>query len=234
MSLNIFFNKSLASSFTGKVLLEEFMVGNEGSVEALIQNGVPYIMGICSKEKSSLPYRYDLQLNYPGSYTEKQIERINTFIIELVKGFEIKNGIIHVEIMVDKNEVKLIEFAIRGCGSKVITHLMPAVTGFDVMDFLLYNALGINKKIKFKKNNFGILKFVMLPHGKIKNITGIEDVRKIKGVLDFDIERDSGNIIAQVEDGRSRPGYLLAYSSDKDKLKKIVEKAFSIFNVNYY
>src|SRR3990167_8467769 len=36
------FPQSLAASFEKKILLEEFMVGAEGSVEALVRNGVPH------------------------------------------------------------------------------------------------------------------------------------------------------------------------------------------------
>ena len=37
----------------------------------------------------------------------------------------------------------LIEFAIRGCGSKVATHLMPALTGVDVVRIVIRQALGL-------------------------------------------------------------------------------------------
>jgi biotin carboxylase len=229
-----FFPKSMAASFSKKVLLEEFMIGTEGSVEALVQDGEVFIMGICSKEKSPLPYRYDLKLTYPGLFTESQFLKINEFILDLAKGYGIRNGVLHVEIMVNENRVRLIEFAIRGCGSKVVTHLMPAMLDYDVVKHLISNAFGIKQKIQFAEGKQGILEFIMLPKGKIKNLEGIEEVRKIPGVLDFDIERKPGDEIDVIEDGRSRPGYLLAFSNSKDGLNQLLEKAHQTYKVSFY
>lgn len=227
------FPKSMEASFVKRVLVEEFMQGDEGSVEALVRDGVVHIMGVCKKQKSPLPYRYDVLLEYPGHYSVVQQNLIKQFVDDLVTGFEIKNGIIHVEIMV-ANDIKLIEFAIRGCGSLVTTHLMPALTHYDVMDYLLWNAFGISKPIQFSSSlDYGVLKFIMLPKGELKCITGKANVQAIPGILAFDIERKSGDIITEVLDGRSRPGYLLAHASSKDLLKNIVDDALSKYTVEY-
>ena len=230
--LEHFFNKSWSASFTGKVLLEEFMKGTEGSAEVLIKNGKAYIMGVCSKIKSELPYRYDLQLDYPGFFSPAQNELIVDFINKLVNGFKISDGIVHIEIIVNQNEIKLIEFAVRGCGSKVVTHLMPALLNFDVVEFLILNSLGIEKEIKFSRTKFGILKFIMLPKGVVQDIKGKEDVLKISGVIDFDIERKPGDKIDVIEDGRSRPGYLLACANNKEELNNVIETVMNSFTVD--
>lgn len=228
-----FFDESLSSSFEGKVIIEEFMTGTEGSVEAIIQNGCVHVLGICNKIKSELPYRYDLQLNYPGEFSTRQNHAIVAFIDKLVEGFEIKNGIIHVEIMVDSESVKLIEFGIRGCGSKVITHLIPAMIEFDVVKFLILNSFQIEQEIILNKSRSGVLKFIMLDSGEISKIEGIESVKKIEGVIDFDIERNVGDLIGLVKDGRTRPGYLLAVAEDRNKLNNIVEKVNKTFSISY-
>ena len=227
------FQESLNSSFIGDVLIEELMTGVEGSVEALIQKGEVYIMGVCDKEKSELPFRYDLQLNYPGNYTTDQMTLIEAFINSLVKGFGIKDGIIHVEIMVSNEVVKLIEFGVRGCGSKVTTHLLPEMLDYDVLSFLLHNSFDIEQTIDFSPSQQGVLKFIMLPKGKIKEIKGVENVKGIEGIVDFDIERKPGDIVEQIKDGRTRPCYLLAVAKNKNELNKVIEKATSAFSVSY-
>lgn len=227
------FQESLNASFEGKILIEEFMQGTESSVEAIVKKGKAYIMSFCDKVKSELPYRYDLQLNYPGNFSNRQIEQIYKFIDDLVDGFEIENGIIHVEIMVKGNIVKLIEFAVRGCGSKVITHLMPAMLDFDILKYLILDAFDIEQDIRFIPNRFGVLKFIMLDSGIVDKIEGIEDVKSIDGVLDFDIEVSSGEEIKKVKDGRSRPGYLLIVGENKSDIRQKIKKAMNSFTVEY-
>ncbi len=227
------FQHSLEFSFEKKVLLEEFMIGTEGSVEALIKDGIAHIMGISEKQKSPMPYRYDILLEYPGNYCSNQLKMIEVFIQTLVTGFEIQSGIIHVEIMITQDDVRLIEFAIRGCGSKIVTHLMPALTQYDVMAYVLWNAFGIRHPIQFSKNYCGLLQFIMLPKGRIKRIDGEESIKTMPGVLDFLIERKVGDVIGDIEDGRSRPGYLLAYSTKTEELQQIVQHALATMTVEY-
>lgn len=229
--LRAFFDTSLSASVSGTVLVEEFMTGTEGSVEALVANGKAVILGICDKAKSPLPYRYDLQLNYPGNYSENQFRNIESFIQKLVSGYEIQNGVIHVEIMVHEQDVRLIEFAIRGCGSKVITHLMPASRGFDVLTWLLSAAFGSIAPISLTQYKPGMLKFIMLPQGVIASVSGIETAKQIDGVLDCDIERKAGDQIGIIPDGRSRPGYLLAVADSKTQLEEVVQRAMETIKV---
>jgi carbamoyl-phosphate synthase large subunit len=231
--LDFFFTESKEASFEGTVLIEEFMQGMEGSVEALISNGKVHIMGVCDKIKSALPYRYDLELNYPGNYTSYQLILIHEFIDKLVSGFEIKEGIIHVEIMVNSDSVKLIEFGLRGCGSKVVTHLLPKMLNFDILKYLVMSSFGYHEPIYFSNNRFGVLKFIMLNQGIIKEIIGKDDVLKIDGIVDFEIERNPNDEITFIKDGRSRPGYLLAHADNKNELNTIVTRAINTFLVTY-
>lgn len=228
------FQSSLESSFSKQVLIEELMTGTEGSVEALVKDGKAYIMGICDKEKSALPYRYDLQLNYPGRYSASQYERINEFIDRLVKGYGIKEGIIHVEIMVGADDVRLIEFGLRGCGSNVISHLIPNIIGFDVIAYLVKRALGIEAEIAFIENKGGILKFIMLQHGKIKTIEGLEEVKASEGVMDFHIEKQAGDDVEFARDGRSRPGYIIGIGETLEKAENLITLALDKLKISYY
>ena len=228
------FLESINASFSKEVLLEELMIDTEASVEVIVQNGQPIILGVCDKVKSPLPYRFDLQLNYPGSFLKEQYELIHQFIKLLVKGFGIKQGIIHVEVMVDKNSVKLIEFALRGCGTKIVTHLLPEMLNFNVMEYLIYSAFGIQKNINVQNKYSGILKFLMLENKKIKTISGLDDVLNSKGIIDFKIERKVGEHVGEVKDGRSRPGYVLAVGSDNAEATKLIQNALSKLRIDYF
>ncbi len=231
--LKNYYRECERASFSGEIIIEELMQGTEGSIEALVEDGKAVLLGVCDKQKSPLPYRYDLQLNYPGSYSNQQFVAINEFAQRLVDGFEIKNGIIHVEIMITANSVRLIELAVRGCGSNVITHLIPAMTGFDVMEYLFLRAFGMRKDITFTEDRPGLLRFIMLKPGKIKAITGVAAAWKTKGVLDLKIEREAGDIIAEVKDGRSRPGYMLLVANSKEQLEAIAKSVEERLAVSY-
>jgi biotin carboxylase len=62
--------EAIEASHRGEALVEQFLVGTEGSIEALVQQGRARILGFCDKTKSPLPDRFDLELRYPGDYRD--------------------------------------------------------------------------------------------------------------------------------------------------------------------
>jgi len=225
--------KAFGASRSQRILVEEFMRGIEGSVEALVLNNELLTLGICDKVKSSLPYRYDLQLAYPGNYSASQLECIQHLVERLTKQLGIQQGIIHVEIMVGVDAVRLIEFAVRGCGSNVVTHLIPAMTGFDVVKHLVYDAFGIVGDVQFTRKLHGILKFIMLPRGRLKRITGIEEMQAVPGIVEAQLERTPGDVIGSIVDGRSRPGYVLAVGHTRDEVESVAATAINKLQIEY-
>ena len=202
------------------------MVGQEGSVEALIRgDGEIVILGMCSKKKSELPFRFDLRLIYPGDYTEGQKKAIEAFIGKLVAGFGIRRGIIHVEIMVSGENIRLIEFGLRGCGSNVITKLMPAITGFDVPRYLLAEAFDERLPIEITRHDNGVLRFLMGGPGTIGSISGEEEARKLPGVVDVFVSAQPGDKVGVIKNGGGRLGYVMSRSDDRRSVLEIAERA---------
>ena len=227
------FPESVGASFKKEVLIETFMVGQEGSVEALVRNdGEVVFLGMCSKKKSDLPFRFDLRLVYPGEYTEGQRKAIEAFIRKLVSGFGIRRGIIHVEIMVSGELIRLIEFGLRGCGSNVITKLMPAITGFDVPRYLLAEAFEEHIPIEIERHDCGVLRFLMGGMGTITDITGEEEVKKLPGIVDVFISAAPGDQVGVIKNGGGRLGYVMTQASDRPAALELAEQAADLIKFN--
>ena len=80
---------ALAASLGGAALVEEFLVGSEGSIEALVQDGRVTVLGICDKTKSPLPDRYDLELRYPGAWDAGVWSELEALAHRIAAGFEV-------------------------------------------------------------------------------------------------------------------------------------------------
>jgi len=226
---------SLEASRGGEALVEEFLVGDEGSIEALVQDGCVTILGICDKTKSPLPDRFDLGLRYPGAYDAEVWREIESLASRIAAGFGVRNGILHIEFLVarDTRTVYLIEFAIRGCGSKVVTHLMPALTGIDVVRIVIRQALGLETPIQPTRALHGALHFLMFPRGRVVAIRGVDAAKQLPGVIDVCIERSPGDVIDEVHDGRSRPGHVLIAGSDRAAVQRTFEEVCTRVRIDY-
>jgi biotin carboxylase len=226
---------ALEASRCGEALIEQFLVGTEGSIEALVQDGAVTILGICDKTKSPLPDRYDLELRYPGAYDTAMWSALESFAQQIADGFAIAAGILHIEFLVPAGgrTVYLIEFAIRGCGSKVATHLMPALTGVDVVRIVIRQALGLPAQIAPSRGRHGALHFLMFPRGRVVAIRGVEAARRLPGVIDACIERVPGDSIDEVHDGRSRPGHVLVWGRDRAEVQRTLADVRALIRLDY-
>lgn len=228
---------ALEQSRSGEILVEEFLTGTEGSIEALVQDGAVTILGVCDKTKSPLPFRFDLELRYPGAYDARIARQIEQLAAGIASAFDMREGILHIEFLVpdDRDGVYLIEFAARGCGSKVITHLMPAMTGIDVIGWLVRRALGVrdDARVAPQRGTHGVLHFLIFPPGLVSTVRGIEEASAVPGVVDVCVEPGPGDTIGEVCDGRSRPGHLLATGRTRDDVQNTIERVRDVIRIDY-
>ncbi len=226
---------ALDASRIGEALVEQCLVGAEGSVEALVQRGRAIVLGACDKTKSPLPDRFDLELRYPAAFAPEAWRAIEALPQQVATGYGVADGILHIEFLVERgtNRVCLIEFAIRGCGSKVVTDLMPALTGVDVVHVLIRQAFGLTTRVEPVVGRHGALRFLMFPCGRVAAVHGVAAARCVPGVIDVCIERRPGDRIDDVHDGRSRPGHLLVHADDRAGVQAIVADVCRLVRVEY-
>jgi biotin carboxylase len=225
---------ALANSRSGDALVEEALVGTEGSIEALVQDGRAIVLGICDKTKSPLPDRFDLELRYPGRFAPAVWQQLESLPQRIASGFGLMDGVLHIEFIVaHDNAVSLIEFAVRGCGSKVLTHLMPVLTGVDIVRVLVRQAFGLPTRVEPLGGRHGALQFLMFPRGCVAAVHGVDEARQLPHVIDACVERTPGERIDEVHDGRSRPGHVLVHGRDRADVQETLRHVRRLVRLEY-
>jgi biotin carboxylase len=227
-------NTTFANSFSHQAIIEELMTGVESSVEVIIDEKIIHIFSWCKKIKSDYPFRYDIRLNYYPDYSEKENMAVQKMVSDLVKGLNIINGILHIEFIWTNNGIIIIEFALRGCGSNVVTHLIPELRGFDVMKYLIEKSFGICCPVVLKSNKFGVLKFIIPRTGKVKNVIGIDEIKKLNYLNDFRCDIKRNDVIDLIRDGRSRPGHYILVGDSMMDINNKIDEVESKLKIIYY
>jgi biotin carboxylase len=153
------------------------------------------------------------------------VNEIKTMNERIISAIGITMGITHAEYIVTDRGVRLIEIAARGCGSRVASDLIPAITGVDITEAKIRQSLGEKVELggqRFQKS--GILEFLMLPQGVIKSIRGLDKAKKIEGVMDVEYHVKVGDTVGIIDSGRARPGYLLAVGESREQVLEITEE----------
>ena len=143
---------SKSNSRNGVVMVEEFMEGEEVSVEAMTVNGETTVVTITDKLTTPPPYFVELGHTEPSRHPAKLQEQIREITKQAVAAIRLQNGPSHTEVKLTKNGPKIVELAARLGGDFITSRLVPLSTGVDMVGNSVILATGgqieLAKKVK--------------------------------------------------------------------------------------
>ena len=137
-----------ASSRSGAVIIEEYMKGNEVSVEVITVDGIPHVLAVTDKITTGAPHFVEMGHTQPSRLASSDVEKIKDLACRAVKAVGINMGPAHVEIMLTKDGPKMVELGARMGGDCITTHLVPLSTGIDMIGATISLAVGEAPDIK--------------------------------------------------------------------------------------
>ena len=217
-----------AQSFyeTDEVVIEEFLEGTEHSMETLTCDGVTYVLAVSDKEKTPPPYRVDKSVIYPTIYEGTDLQRIHDTAKKAVKALGINRGAAHVEICSTRNGPRLIEVGARCGGGGTPDPIIPWLTGIEMFKEVVRMALGMRPhrlEPRFMKGC--VYRFLMPRPGKIRKISGTEEVKGMREILDYEVLLQVGDEMQAVRTGGDRAGFIIASGENREEALHFADKA---------
>jgi biotin carboxylase len=227
------FSDSVKNSREGKILIEEYIRGTEVTVEGFVADGVLHVLAISEKKHTPPPRIIAMNLDFPPSFPQLIIKRIRESASQVAVSLGMKNGPYHGEFLVNESGVFLVEAAHRGGGSGTSSHIVPAVSGVNILEKLVLVSLGYPVKIKPEKNQACILKFLQFEPGPVKQIHGLTEASRLSGVNLFEINYQPGEILPSVTDDSKRHGAIIVSAVTLDQARRILSHAISLVKIEY-
>ncbi len=230
-----FVSSSLQFSNCGYLIAEEFVEGEEVTVEGFASNKKHRTLAISLKKHFRTGVASELR--YPADIPNEIYEKLEKYNDKFVEGAGLDFGITHSEYIINRKtgDIKIIEIACRGGGTRISSDIIKWVSGVDVYD-LYYKALkGITtdlSKIEVKKKE-AILKFFEFNQGKVASISGREEIKKWKEIISFDLSFQQGDTLKLASDDRTRQGYFIAKAETKEELDKVIDRVNKTLKVSY-
>ena len=192
------------------VLIEEFLVGYEVSVETITYNNCTYILGITDKFTSK-DHFVEIGHNFPSSLPEKILEECSNLATESLQAINFDFGVAHIEMKVTCAGPKLIEINARPAGGK-ITDLVEQVNGFSYIKEFIRMAVGLSPQLKSKsmKKLGAAIRFLIVPEGKVENVLGMDSLNNSPNIKEFYIPDLKGTRINKTLRNGDRLGYIVA------------------------
>lgn len=125
-----------------KVLVEQFVIGKEYSVETLSFHSQHYVVQVTEKVSDGAPHFVELAHHQPAAISDECRERICLAIREILTAVGFANGASHIEIKVtEQGDIYLIDLNPRGGGDYISTHLVHLSTNCDFTKEIINIAL---------------------------------------------------------------------------------------------
>lgn len=198
----------------GGVIVEEYMVGPEVSVEVIVWQGTPHVLQVTDKLTTGAPHFVEMGHSQPSRLPEEDVAKIRDLACRAVKAVGIENGPAHVEIMLTKEGPKMVELGARMGGDCITTHLVPLSTGIDMIKATMDICLGQAPDITPKFQKGSAIRFFDVPCGTITAISGIEEANAIAGVKEISFTKQVGDAAGEIGSSTDRVGFVIAQNSD--------------------
>ena len=154
-------NYAVSESFCKKAIVEEYIEGDEVSVETISYKGEHTILAITDKVTTGPPHFVELAHHQPSSLSNEIQEKIESETIKCLNALNINFGAGHSEFKITSTgEVYVIEVGARMGGDFIGSHLVELSTGYDFLEGVINIALGNYEKPILKNNNFSGVYFL--------------------------------------------------------------------------
>ncbi len=219
------------NSRQGAVIVEEYMVGPEVSVEAMTINGEPVILQVTDKLTTGAPHFVEMGHSQPSQLSTENVSAIKELAKKAIKAVGIENGPAHIEIILTKDGPKMVELGARMGGDCITSHLVPLSTGIDMIKATIETACGSVPDITPKLNKGAAIRYFNAKEGIIASIENVEEAKKIDGVQEIAFTKTIGDKIGKIGSSTDRAGFVIAQADTASDAIKICEKVLDVINI---
>lgn len=224
---------SKRNSRNGIVMVEEYMEGEEVSVEAMTVNGETTIIAITDKLTTPPPYFVELGHAEPSRHSMELQEQIKEVALQAVSAIRLQNGPSHTEVKLTKEGPKIVELAARLGGDFITSRLVPLSTGVDMVGNSVVLATGGEVDLEKKWNKGSAIRFIPGESGAIADIHIPQEVYGLPGVEEIVLYKKAGDIVDGTKSSNDRLGHIIATGQDAKEAFEHATDALNKIKVSY-
>ncbi len=204
--------RGVNESLEKKVVIEEFIDGDEVSVETISWKGKHYILAITDKVTTGVPYFVELEHHQPSALSEEIQHNIAIETIKALNAVQVEYGAGHSEFKINsKGEVYAIEVGSRMGGDFIGSHLVPLSTGYDFLKGVIDVALNQFSEPVFGNKKASGVYFLSKETEHLQSYFASEN--------NFDVEKQLlKETLLNIKNSNDRSGFLIYQSDTKIEL----------------
>ncbi len=211
-------------SNSGKVLCEEYVQGQEYSIESITTNNKTKIIAITEKCTSGRPYFVEIGHVTPPHIPESDLIKIKNSVISVLDMLEVSHGPTHSEVILSDNGPKIVEVNPRPGGDQIWSKLVPLSTNIDILELTIMNSLGHSFELNSIENSVASINYFYSEKNSFLDKIIIPDfVKNANELAEITIDISQGQKVKALEQSRDRFGYFICKTNTHRKNNEIVD-----------
>ena len=215
--LNNAIDEAKKVGFIKSALVEEFVPGDEYSVEAISWEGKHKVIAITKKYTTGEPNYIEKGHIQPAKIEDEKYQQIVSVVIHALTVLGITYGASHSEFKITPNdEIKIIEIGGRMGGDFIGSNLVPLSSGYDYIKAVIQISLGIEPDLNIhNKGNSAGVRFIFSE----KDVEAYYDIQKHNPEMIVDCKVDDV-LKKDIKDSSERCGYYIISSEIYEDVRK--------------
>lgn len=219
--------------------LEEFVQGEQYSVEAAVIDGIARTVGISLRNYGRNSDYYPFVIEDGGDINHHPpsglLRGSDDILSKVAVSLDMSYGTLKADLVVDEEgSVLVIEVAGRLSGGWFASHQIPAATGVNLVRFAIQSAIGERvaaEEVTPKFSRAVSTRYLFPPPGKIKSLSGLPEALSSPGIIHGGTFRGVGDYQPEVQKHSDRFGFLIAEAETLDAAKTRVQDAMKAVRV---
>ena len=204
--LKVYFDEASKISRTGGVIVEEFVSGEEISVDIYVENGKAKVLCVSNSEKINTDNRFIIfRGRYPVNVTKEVYAQIEVVAQQIADAFKLVDSPMLIQMINTGTNVSVLEFCAR-TGGNMKYLLIRRSCGFDVIKAVIDLTVGLKPTVELREpeNKYIVNDFIYCNNGVYDHLEGFEELMN-EGILsDYHALRPSGMVITGVNSSSDR------------------------------
>lgn len=224
------FDEAAHISRTGGVIVEEFVAGEEISVDVYVEGGVAKLLCVSNSEKLRDADRFIIfRGRYPVAGSEALVEKIRVVAQQIADAFGLVDAPMLIQMISDGENVSVLEFCAR-TGGNMKYLLIRRSCGFDVIRAVIDLTLGEKPHVELSapEGKYVVNDFIYCSPGIFDRLEGFDELMAEGILTDYHAVRPRGFEVRGVTSSSDRvAGFTIVADSLEEfnrKHRAVVER----------
>ncbi|RPJ96122.1 ATP-grasp domain-containing protein [Rummeliibacillus sp. TYF005] len=212
------------------ILVEEFIEGEEVSLEAIIYKGNVYLWGVTKKLLYSQTF---VESGHISPYARKKENELmyRQVLQDVVRALDIQFGPLHLEGFHSADGFIVGEVHTRYGGDNIV-NITEIANNCDMHTPIFAELADLEYDIpSVHESSVCAIKFLDAKPGFVKTLEGLDTLKKHPNVVDYNINLEVGDQIGSIESSYDRSGWVMVKAKNYQEIDKVIKSVEKIMKL---